>query len=178
MSVLLRVLAFDPGSSSSGWARIDVRWGVGMPVTSTFVAKGVVANDVHVINELIARPDVDLVALEQPESYSFKRRQKDGSMKQYGSKMVGYLMAARGASDQMKAMAQLGGKKVFEVPATKVRRLICGRSSAKDATVKEAILRLVAGWPKASNTHERDAAACGVAAAWITTSRLGSRPSS
>lgn len=172
---LLRIIAFDPGSSSSGWARIDVRWGLGLPVTCTFVAKGKVANDVFAAKALVARDDVDMVAIEQPEAYAFKRQRADGTQKQYGASMVGYLMAARGVSDQLKTLAMLAGKTIVEVPATRVRRLLCGRGSVKDATVKNAVTRLVAGWPARSNDHERDAAACGVAAAWLTASRQGAK---
>jgi Holliday junction resolvasome RuvABC endonuclease subunit len=61
---------------------------------------------------------------------------------------------------------------VHEVTASDWRRGIVGRSSPSDAAIKVAIMRQVAGWPKRSNEHERDAA--GVALATFNKAR-GSR---
>lgn len=57
------------------------------------------------------------------------------------------------------AQALEGGFLEVRTPSREeVRRALCGSASADDATVKRVVMARIAGWPKVSNTHERDAA--------------------
>ncbi len=163
----LRILSFDPGSTKTGWARVEVMGGMGKPIQVAYQASGNIDNGAMAFQALMHECPTDVVAIEELEAYSFKRTKADGSTKQYGSQMVGHLMKAQGVAREIHTVATLGGLQTFSMTATKVRKMMVGKSNADDATIKRAVLRLVIGWPKTSNSHERDAGLLAVATGWI-----------
>jgi len=62
---------------------------------------------------------------------------------------------------------QARGVPVVPLCAADWRRDVCGNGSATDAVIKDAVTRLVRGWPKRSNAHHRDAAGVALAAGWL-----------
>lgn len=167
----LNILAFDPGTSKTAWCRLIVHWGLSQPVTTTFVAGGWENNTIARFCELVQAPDTGLVCIEKPEAYAYKRKWKSG----YDANMVKNLMATDGIAKQIETVAMLANRELHQLTAVKIRRLICGKGNAKDATVAVAVKRLVYGWPARSNAHVRDAAMCGLAAGWRHASLSGGR---
>lgn len=159
----LRVLAFDPGTSKTGYAILDI---VAKPVVATYVVAEQIPNDFDAFRKLIADPSIDIVALEELESYGFSRKKKDGSTKRYGSEMVGHLMKSKGTEREIGTIARVLGKPVVSITARKVRSLF-GVTKDGDAGVRDVVLRFVRKWPATSNNHERDAGALALAVGWM-----------
>ena len=152
------VLGFDPGSRSSGWARLDVRGCAPAPVVPTFLEGGEVESDFFAVGALFRATSSDLVAVEWLEGIAYPIRNPG---------IVAQLLASSAAASRIETLARVAERKTSRVPAVKWRHLLCGRGNADDKLVKLAVERLVYGMPPRSNVHVRDAVGCAVGAAWM-----------
>lgn len=146
------VLAFDPGSTSSGWAELEV---FGSPMTARLRAFGEVPHNPHAWRALIGGSHV--VAIERVRGIVYGIK---------GAGIVPHLIDASWACGGIYATAKLAGIPVVDMPAVEWRRIVCGRPNASDAIVKLAVTRLVKDMPVRTNTHVRDAIGCGLAVGW------------
>jgi Holliday junction resolvasome RuvABC endonuclease subunit len=108
---------------------------------------------------------VDLIAIERPEGYAFKRDGKGANAVVAG--LVGSSYVAGGIA----WLARAEGFRVVELTANAARRTVLGKPSATDKHIKSMVPCLVYGWPKVSNPHQRDAAIVALAASWTTRER-------
>lgn len=148
----LVVLGIDPGSRAHGWAVLVVG-----PHSARYLDGGhrecSAADLVRRTIRVECRGPLDLVAVEVPA-------------------VLHHLPAVRQVLlTAVSAGAALGAADCFDRLNVRVnpadwRRDVCGHGSARDSTVKDAIDRLVTGWPKRSNVHIRDAAGVALHAAW------------
>lgn len=147
------VLGVDPGPSSHGWALVRV---VDLQ-SAEWLACGDV--DVTEIGSLFSRigvecPEPALVAIERPAGGG------------YSPATVPPLLETAYQAGRVAGVAERLALSVRPLAAADWRREVVGRGNAENAAIKDAVLRLVRGWPKRSNAHERDAAGVALAAGW------------
>jgi Holliday junction resolvasome RuvABC endonuclease subunit len=150
------ILGIDPGPTSCGWAIVETRGGGGgVPSTCRFVAGGKREPAVDLLWPMMRSTHV--VAIERPRGYGAG----DGQ-----AVRMGPLMDTSYVAGMCFALAWMEDRQVIEMRAADWRRMICGKGAASDAAVKTSVEKLVAGMPKRSNTHLRDAVGIALAAAW------------
>jgi len=147
--------AFDPGTSKTGWASVDVRGGGRLPITTTYLGGDHVPSRHGDIRGLLHVADV--VAVEKLEGIAFPTK---------GGGVVASLIASSNVAGGIAWSAATLGIRVVEMSAREWRRLVCRNPSASDAQVKEAVERLVHGLPKRTNCHVRDAVGLALAVGW------------
>lgn len=99
----------------------------------------------------------DVIAIEKLEGFAYGTK---------GGGVVSGLVASSAIAGGIAWLAHELGIRCVEISASRWRGMIVGRPNATDAMVKVAIMRLIPSFPSRSNCHERDAAGCGLAAAW------------
>lgn len=153
------ILAFDPGSTSTGWCAIDTRGGEGLPITSTFLDKGEIPSTEGEISLLIRAQLPDVVAIEKLEGFAF------GAGK--GPGVVAALVASSRIAGLIRGVAWAEGPATVEMTAREWRKLVLGQPSATDERIAKVIPTLVHGWPSRSNQHTRDAGGLALGVAWV-----------
>lgn len=152
----MRVLSFDPGSTKSGWAELDVADAFG-PIVLRYVAAGEVPSTRDAVRDLIVNSEAEIVAVEKLAGIAYQTK---------GAGIVSALIASSNVAGMIAALAYAEGRQVVEMPAVEWRRMVCGKPNASDKIIKDVIPRLVRMWPRRSNCHERDAAGLAIAVAW------------
>jgi len=145
------VLGIDPGPSAHGWALLRVL----DLQTAEWLALGVDKPDWYdalTLASFAVRPE--LVAIERPAGGG------------YSPATVPPLLETAYQAGILAGRALAAGLDVSPLCAADWRREVVGRGNAEDAAIKDAVLRLVTGWPKKSNAHHRDAAGVALAAGW------------
>lgn len=151
------ILGFDPGSSDTGWCKVDSRGGAGQPVTVTYYDSGTVPSSFEAVGGLLrSRPDV--VAIEKIKGFAF------GAGK--GPGVVAALIATSWVAGMIATLAWSEAIPFVEMTALEWRRLVLGRPSASDQEIATVVPRLVHGWPARSNVHTRDAGGLALGVAW------------
>lgn len=150
----LRVTGLDPGSTATAFARISVMLVDGGPAIA-FGECGDIPNEE--LAKWVARDTSDIIAVERPEGRVYSSK---------GAGIVPHLLQAANAAGIVRGAVEVANESrpavaLLECPAVRWRKDVVGKGSATNAEVKAAVLRLVGGWPKRSDNHERDA--CGVA---------------
>lgn len=152
------ILGFDPGSHQSGYALIDVRGGIGMPITATFIGGGVVVSTETPVRELLASMNPNVVAVEWVQGISYGAK---------GGGVVPHLIASAAVAGGIEWVALGRGIRTVRLPARDWRRTLFALPHASDKDIAHRLPGLfAAGWPKKSNVHQRDAAGCALACAW------------
>ena len=149
------VLGVDPGSSASGWARVDVRGGNGLPVTVTYVSSGNALSKPSSLSPLMDGADV--VGCEKLEGVTYPAK---------GPGIVSALIASSYVAGLVSGIAAARGIRCIDMPAVQWRRIVIGKPNANDALVKDVVHRLVIGLPKRTNVHVRDALGVALGVAW------------
>ncbi len=149
------ILALDPGSTMTGWAKVDVRGARPRPITLTFLGGGHAESSSPAIGPLMH--DADIVAVEKIEGIAYAAK---------GGGIVGALVASSSIAGGIAWLARERGHRVVEMTARAWRGLVLGRPQASDQQIKAAIPGLIHGMPKTSNCHVRDALGLAVGVAW------------
>jgi Holliday junction resolvasome RuvABC endonuclease subunit len=176
------IFGVDPGPTSSGWAVVECAGG-----RLNFLEAGSGNLDLvcdHVVKFL--DPDsrggqeTYRFAVECPRPFFPVVRPGDDPGRQRGlmiSQATQLIATARAVGEIVRsALARVKRDQIFEYTASEWRTAVCRRSNPTDAQVKEAITRLVAGWPSRSNAHHRDAAGVATAAAWWVRTKADGMP--
>jgi Holliday junction resolvasome RuvABC endonuclease subunit len=149
------ILGIDPGSKQSGFAYLKAEksakgWDF------HFIRKGRIENEK--ILDLVNGTHWDVLAIERVKGIV------------YGSKggASGHLIDTADFAGELRGIGRMlarfagGGKRVTSFTAREWRKALVGKANPENNEITPVVLRLVNGWPKRSNNHERDAA--GVAA--------------
>lgn len=142
------VVGLDTGPRRCGWARIAMDGS-----RARFVEGGEVASEVADVRRLLERTRPDLLALECPSGYVHEAFRAPG------------LLATARVTGGIAWLASMSGITSTELPATAVRKVLCGKATAKDGDVRDALARLGV-LPMRSNVHVRDAIALAIVAGW------------
>lgn len=145
------ILGIDPGSRHVGWAAIDDAGGyllAGVLDLAQLGPAGVVSK----LRAFVAGTGASrTVAVETVEAVGYRPG--------FGPRMAGDLVrAARLGGKIVQAFAD-DGVLVTEPTAEAVRMHFFGRPSVDAAATRALVQQRIAGWPKVSNGHARDAAA-------------------
>ncbi len=154
----MKVLGCDPGKHL-GWAVLDLsgtrpRYIDGGVYEHPFV--GLADGGLGVAAGLwlalygLASERAELVAVESVQAMYGRAR--------FGIAMANAIQDATRVEERLLAAARAQGIPTATCTAAEARRGIAGAYRAKDATVKEAVLRLIDGLPKRTSAHMRDAA--------------------
>lgn len=153
---MTRILAFDPGSTRSGWCLVvsnDAR-----PVVVDFVAAGEVDSTSPEVCALLGELQPGVVAVEVLRGIAYPAK---------GAGIVGNLASASFAAGLIAGLATpVCDEAVVEMTAREWRGSVLGKPNASDQAIAVVVPRLVRGWPKRSNVHERDAGGLALAVAW------------
>jgi Holliday junction resolvasome RuvABC endonuclease subunit len=160
-------MGVDPGPAVSAWTLLD-----GTGERPSFLATGMLhgAQSAGLHSELSAiqvespsalRREV-LTVVEAVEGYAFSATSRRGG----GQAVVAALLKTSLVVGEHLGYLRAQGWPVRTMTAREARTAVIDKGSAKDATVKIAVERLIAGWPKRSNVHSRDAALVALAA-WL-----------
>ena len=153
----MNLLSLDPGPTSSGYARVRL---VGPRVT--YVSSGRVSSDLNQLERLFD-PELDAVAVETPKGYVFSPAR--------GAQ----LLATARIAGALAWMAQARHLRLVELSAGEWRKALCGRATADDHRVADAVAANVIDCPAKSNVHVRDALGLALVAAWQLAGSLGRR---
>lgn len=168
----MRWIGFDTGSAHCGWAVLDIESGRTSHVDSGVIEVGylgagrgakkqerlISAETLDQFTEhaqrLLRGPLVEAVAIEwHPRIANIPRFSADlGQQLKTAELLAGVIYGLCAAS----------GRHVHLVTPEEWRLALCGGRQATDAQVKAVVSAVVAGWPKQSNNHERDAAGVAV----------------
>lgn len=156
----LRVTGLDPGSTATAFARLSVVLVEGA-LGIAFGECGDIPNEE--LARWVARDTSDILGIERPEGRVYSSK---------GAGIVPHLLQAANAAGIARGAAEVANEtrvavSVLECPAVRWRKDVVGKGSATNAEVKAAVLRLVGGWPKRSDNHERDAAGVAIHAARV-----------
>lgn len=163
------ILTFDPGSRLSSWGLIESLVN-GQEVALTFLAKGECDSTEAGFRQVFARvqvaPDVTGIESITPEGdatsgYAFAPTANRGG----GQSVVRALMLTNKATGPLVMIARQHTR-VIEMTAAKARGLVVRNQHARDPLVKKGVERYVAGLPRQTSNHVRDALLLGVAVAW------------
>lgn len=149
------VLGIDPGPTSHGWAVICVH----DLQTAEYLACGE-SEAVRGLPFFTPVPPA-LCAIERPAGGG------------YSPATVPPLLETAYQAGILSGMARGRNLEVTPLCAADWRREVVGRGNAEDAAVKDAVTRIVRGWPKRSNAHQRDAAGVALAAGWLWLRKQG-----
>jgi Holliday junction resolvasome RuvABC endonuclease subunit len=150
------ILGIDPGSKQSGFAYLKAEEERGV-WRFTFLRTGRLENDK--IRDLVNGTHWDVLAIERVQGLVYSSK---------GNGASGHLIATADFAGELRGMGQTlarfagGGKRVTDFTAREWRKALVGKPNPENNEITPVVLRLVNGWPKRSNNHERDAA--GVAA--------------
>lgn len=161
LEVGVLILGIDPGPTEIGYAviRFDTATRRG-----SYVDAGKLAVDARTCDELFGIVKVhviDAVGVELPSQLHANEKIHRSALVSRANQLLATMKVQQRIVGWLNSF---GFDDVCEVAASDWRRGIVGRSSASDAAIKAAIVRQVAGWPKRSNEHERDAAGVALAA--------------
>jgi Holliday junction resolvasome RuvABC endonuclease subunit len=148
------ILAFDPGTTSTGWAIVNAT-ADGSRRRVTFRAAGAVPSEADAILALFG--GVDVVAVEKLKGFAYASKG--------GASIVDGLVASSRVAGLIVGLTA-GRVPCVEMTAHEWRKLVCGNGAATDAKIAATVPRLVEGFPKRSNVHVRDATGLAVAVGW------------
>lgn len=151
------VLGVDPGPREHGWALVRVV----DPQRALFVGCGKHEGNAEGVLSLLGVHLADVVAIESPTTFM-----PTGPGGKFIPTVATALFGTTRQVGRLAAVAELDGWAVVEMTASDWRREVCGKGSSTDAQIAADITRLVAGWPRRSNVHVRDAAGVALAAGW------------
>lgn len=183
------LVGIDPGPTTSGYAILHLEGALspGRAPRLSYGAKGEFDSDdtASLRRAIVEVPSMaygtaaNVVVIERLEGYTYPGRSFVASRAiaetvRMGERIRGRAIAllSDAHARQAAANAVVFGRDVRRVPvvadvvARAARATVCGKGSAKDRTVKTCVERFIAGWPKRSNVHERDAALVAMAWAW------------
>ena len=149
------VVGTDPGTSSTGWARVTVEGGGRLPVVVTYVDAGNVESKPSTLAPLLR--GADIVGVECLEGIAYPQR---------NAGIVTHLIASAEVAGIILGIACARGMRTMRMPAKTWRGLVCRKPNASDAVVKNVVLRIVRGLPKTTNVHQRDALGVALGVAW------------
>lgn len=148
----MQILGIDPGTKKTGVTELRFDGS-----HFHYVWSGHVKNDdVH-----LRISSVHLVGIEAP----------GGSMFGGGARSANVVRSSYWAG-WFACIANGRGCRIVEATANEWRKAIVGRANAKDALIKSKVVPLIVGWPKASNSHVRDAAGMAMYAARMVAGRV------
>ena len=156
------VLAFDPGAHV-GTALLETQGGGRRP---RYCAGGEIGPSVEEVRWMLTqsvRAGADRVVIESEPPGQAKK----AHVTRKGGRKVdisGPLQDMAQVAGLIYGMATSMGFDVVWMPATKWRRIVCGKATATDAEVKHMVTMLVEGLPAKTNTHVRDAVGCALGA--------------
>lgn len=158
-------LGVDPSTSGCAYAMLDVTGG-----DRRFLACGEL-EDIAALDEVVFRHRPELLAVECPLGLNVHPRPFASADELQKAIMMlrsmgAALMRASRVVGYVSCLARQRGVPCLELAPAKWRGIIGANGKEQDAAVKEAIQMLIAGWPKRSNCHVRDAAGTALAAAW------------
>lgn len=149
------VLGIDPGATC-GWARLFIDGDPVAGYTAWYRGHG----DFRAEHAKTFLPklleEANVVAIEDIQH-------------QYGGahfKSAKATIAAAKTGQHIATVAEINGKRVVRMTASRSRTLIIGRNNPDDPTIAIAVKRLVRRWPTRSNAHSRDAAVVALAVGW------------
>lgn len=156
------ILAFDPGTNSTGWAVVDVRGGrsLSLPITTTFFDAGNIPSEPDAIEAVIGTTSGAIIAIEKLEGGAFVNPSRGAQA------LVSNLLASSNVAGMIRGLAYAHRRTIVEMSAKAWRKLVCGNGSATDPMIKSAVMRLVHGLPTRTNVHIRDAVGLGLGAGW------------
>ena len=169
----LRFLGVDTGPLSSSWALLDVRpsrsWCA--PVVS-YLARGDIEGgtdaQASALRMLVADSieldavDAGLVVIESVEGFVYGSRISRGA----GLAVGKALMATSRIVGELTRVVKDAGRWAVTCTGARARKRVFDKARTKDSHIKQAVPRLVRGWPARSNVHTRDAAVVALAAIW------------
>jgi len=166
------VLGIDSGSTSVGWCRLRASGGgMGRAIRLAYLAGGKCDATPAAILALVdgaqgeaGAPRAELVAIERVEGGLFRRRGRRAAP-------ASQLFATSHVAGGIAWMLDVAGVGVVVQPATWWRRIVLGRGSASDRSIRVVVPRLVDDWPERSSVHVRDAAGVAIAAVWTRRGR-------
>jgi Holliday junction resolvasome RuvABC endonuclease subunit len=148
----VRILAFDPGPSTSGWALV----GCYRIPRVDWVDGGTCLSTVSSVRELIAKYAPDLVAVERIEGISYDRK-RDRK-----------LFETSDAAGRMAAACEVSDVETVRLAAETWRHMLCGNGRMQDKQIARVLKTLTNRMPTRSNVHIRDALGLAIAAFWLS----------
>ena len=160
------VMGIDPGSEKHAWSVLDVRREEGI-WRQRYVDHGLcdsVRDAVTLVRrwadpEIIPASvgpgfDIDALFVESPVHFIPSGEGKGGAAFAQASKLLEMCKAI----GRLLQAADDAGVMVCQVPAQRWRSNLIERGNAKDAEIAAVVTAEIAGWPKRSSNHARDAA--------------------
>lgn len=145
------ILGIDPGSKQSGFAYLN-----GTEEGGTwrydFVRTGRLENDK--VRDLVTGTHWDVLAIERVQGLVYSSK---------GNGASGHLIETADFAGELRGTGRTiarfgdGSKRVTSFTAREWRKAIVGKPNPENREVTPVVLRMVNGWPKRSNNHERDA---------------------
>jgi crossover junction endodeoxyribonuclease RuvC len=136
----MRILAFDPGPTKTGFGVVDCEG-----LRFRYVAAGHVPSDVATLRALLLAHPLAAVAIEVIGGYVYEH--KRGAM----------LLATKPVEERIARLMGDDRPAPLTLTASVVRRAAIGRGSADDAAVAAVVRARLVGLPARTNVHARDA---------------------
>lgn len=173
------ILGIDPGSKWCGYAilleraekRTDCK--AFARVHLDFITLGEVQSDpdgyVYLADRLATvnrqvSPNPAHVAIESVAGYAYAPSSKRGGGQAVVKALLETSRVVGALESELRAHYAVDASRT----ALQCRGIVVGKSRCGDADVKVAVKRIVNGWPKRSNVHQRDAALCAIAYSFVT----------
>lgn len=148
-----RVIAFDPGPTTCGYAIAEHGRDAGNRVR--FLAGGEVSSDAAMLGQTLGcGAGVDAVCVETPAGYVYEKFRGPT------------LIETARVAERIAILAGVRGTRVVQMSAAQWRKALCSKANADDKRIKRAVQMVTTDLPSRTNEHLRDALGLAIVVLW------------